>query len=40
MNNGTRTIWRTILGMVMVLAGCGCFVLACITAMILASKDT
>ncbi|MEG1849859.1 MAG: hypothetical protein RRY21_03480 [Oscillospiraceae bacterium] len=34
-----RTIWRSVLGIVMVLAGCGCFVLSCIAAMILAGKN-
>ncbi len=34
----TFILWRSILGIVMVCAGCACFVLSCIASMVL-SRD-
>lgn len=35
----TQTLWRNIMGIVMVGAGCACFVLSCVSAMVLSSRD-
>jgi len=34
-NSQTSTLWRAILGIVMVCAGCACFVLSCVASMVL-----
>lgn len=36
---GARTRWHAVLGIVMVLSGCACFVLSCVAAMRLGGKD-
>ncbi|WP_262399938.1 hypothetical protein [Yanshouia hominis] len=35
----SRLRWRSILGIVTVCVGCACFVLSCVSAMILAGRD-
>ncbi|MDY3218285.1 MAG: hypothetical protein SOX80_02975 [Candidatus Fimivivens sp.] len=35
----SRLRWRAILGIVTVCVGCACFVLSCVSAMILAGRD-
>lgn len=34
-----KTRWHSILGIVMLMTGCACFVLSCVAAMILAGRD-
>lgn len=34
-----KTLWHSVLGIVMVTAGCTCFVLSCVAAMILAGRE-
>lgn len=35
----SKTRWKAIVGIVMVSAGCICFVLSCVATMIIAGKD-
>ncbi|MEA5136524.1 MAG: hypothetical protein VB035_10370 [Candidatus Fimivivens sp.] len=37
--DSAKTLWRSVLGIVMVCAGCACFVLSCVAAMILAGRE-
>lgn len=34
-----KVLWRSIVSIVMVCAGCACFVLSCVAAMVLASRE-
>lgn len=34
-----KPLWKFILGTVMVAAGCACFVLSCVAAMVLAGRE-
>ena len=38
-NSQSPVLWHSILGIVMVAAGCACFVLSCVAAMVLSSRD-
>ena len=37
--NQNKAFWKSILGIVMVVAGCACFILSCVAAMILAGRE-
>ena len=37
--DSSKVLWRSVLGIVMVSAGCACFVLSCVAAMILAGRE-
>lgn len=34
-----QALWRNIMGIVMVSAGCACFILSCVSAMVLSGRD-
>lgn len=36
---GRRQLWKAILSIIMVTAGCGCFILSCVAAMILSGRE-
>ena len=36
---GKRQLWKSVLAITMVTAGCGCFVLSCVAAMIVCNKE-
>ena len=37
--DSSKVLWRSVLGIVMVSAGCVCFVLSCVAAMVLAGRE-
>lgn len=37
--DSSKVLWRSVLGIVMVCAGCVCFVLSCVAAMILSGRE-